>query len=59
MVSNARDDLPEPDSPVITTNLSLGISMQMPLRLCSLAPLILIKFFEFTVLFFAGIFFLV
>jgi hypothetical protein len=41
MVSNASDDFPEPDSPVITTSLSRGISTAMFLRLCSRAPLIL------------------
>src|SRR3954462_15664648 len=38
MVSNARDDLPEPDRPVITVRLSRGMSTAMPLRLCSRAP---------------------
>ena len=42
IVSKARLDLPEPDRPVSTTRLSLGISTSMFLRLCSLAPLILI-----------------
>src|SRR4029079_2967333 len=42
MVSNARDDLPEPERPVITTRLSRGISTSTFLRLCSRAPLILI-----------------
>src|SRR6478609_12069576 len=42
MVSNANDDLPEPDSPVITTSLSRGFSTSTFLRLCSRAPLILI-----------------
>ena len=45
MVSNARDDLPEPLSPVSTTNWSLGISTLRFLRLFSLAPRILIKRF--------------
>src|SRR5215471_16186603 len=44
MVSNASDDLPEPDSPVITTSLSRGISTSMFLRLCSRAPLMTIFF---------------
>src|SRR6476646_8795409 len=39
MVSNASDDLPEPDRPVMTTSLSRGIWMSMFLRLCSRAPL--------------------
>ena len=38
MVSNASDDLPEPDSPVITTSWSRGSSTSMSLRLCSRAP---------------------
>src|SRR5260221_11988797 len=38
MVSKASDDLPEPDSPVITTRLSRGMSTSMFLRLCSRAP---------------------
>jgi hypothetical protein len=38
MVSNANDDLPEPDRPVMTTSLSRGISTVMFLRLCSRAP---------------------
>src|SRR3990170_833652 len=38
MVSKASEDLPEPDSPVITTSLSRGRSSEMFLRLCSRAP---------------------
>ena len=38
MVSKASDDFPEPDSPVITVRLSLGISTSIFLRLCTLAP---------------------
>src|SRR3990172_12235308 len=38
MVSKAREDLPEPDSPVITTSLSRGISRSMFLRLCWRQP---------------------
>src|SRR5688572_12765669 len=38
MVSKASEDLPEPESPVITTSLSRGISMSTFLRLCSRAP---------------------
>src|SRR3954464_11973535 len=39
MVSNASDDFPDPESPVITTILSRGIWMSMFFRLCSRAPL--------------------
>src|SRR5690349_2436879 len=42
MVSNARDDLPDPDKPVNTTSLSRGISRSTFLRLCSRAPRIVI-----------------
>src|SRR6266480_7727411 len=42
MVSNASDDLPEPDRPVNTTSLSRGISRSTFLRLCSRAPRIVI-----------------
>src|SRR6266852_1590627 len=38
MVSKAKDDLPEPERPVITVNLSRGISTSMLLRLCCRAP---------------------
>ena len=38
-VSNAREDFPEPDNPVMTTNLSRGISTSIFFRLCSRAPL--------------------
>src|SRR5687768_8348745 len=38
MVSNARLDLPEPESPVTTISLSRGISTEMFLRLCTRAP---------------------
>src|SRR5436305_3805481 len=38
MVSNARLDLPEPESPVTTMRLSRGISSEMFLRLCTRAP---------------------
>ncbi len=38
IVSNASDDLPEPESPVITTSLSRGMSTDRFLRLCSFAP---------------------
>src|SRR3954451_8176665 len=38
MVSNARLDLPEPDSPVNTIRESRGSSRETSLRLCSRAP---------------------
>src|SRR5688500_5755432 len=38
MVSNASEDLPLPDSPVMTTSLSRGMVRLMFLRLCCLAP---------------------
>src|SRR5829696_2409478 len=38
IVSKARLDLPEPDSPVNTIRLSRGRSRWMSLRLCSRAP---------------------
>src|SRR5580700_8467265 len=38
MVSNASEDFPEPDRPVITTRLSRGISTSTFFRLCSRAP---------------------
>src|SRR5204862_7648451 len=38
MVSKASEDLPEPDSPVMTTSASRGIATVMSLRLCSRAP---------------------
>src|SRR5512147_1539851 len=37
-MSNPRVDFPEPDTPVNTTNLSLGIVRLIFLRLCSRAP---------------------
>src|SRR5213078_1245129 len=42
MVSNASEDLPEPDRPVNTASLSRGISTSMFFRLCSRAPRIVI-----------------
>src|ERR1700753_944811 len=48
MVSKARLDLPEPDSPVITIRASRGSSRETSLRLCSRAP-------EMTILSEAGI----
>src|SRR4051812_13182753 len=38
MVSNARLDFPDPESPVTTMSLSRGISTEMFLRLCTRAP---------------------
>src|ERR1041384_4531946 len=38
IVSKASDDLPDPDTPVMTTNLLRGTTTSMFLRLCSLAP---------------------
>src|ERR1700758_4823618 len=38
MVSKASEDLPDPESPVMTTRLSRGISTSTFLRLCSRAP---------------------
>src|SRR6476620_8287159 len=38
MVSKARDDLPDPDRPVMTVRLSRAMSTFTALRLCSLAP---------------------
>src|SRR6478609_3358308 len=38
IVSKARLDLPDPDSPVNTTRASRGRSMETSLRLCSRAP---------------------
>jgi hypothetical protein len=35
-----REDLPDPDTPVTTTSLFLGISTSIFFRLCILAPLI-------------------
>ena len=46
MVSNASEDLPEPDNPVKTISLSLGISKSMFFKLCSLAPFINIFFLD-------------
>src|SRR5438270_13919977 len=38
MVSNARLDFPDPDSPVTTTRLSRGISRETFFKLCTRAP---------------------
>src|SRR6185369_15094724 len=43
MVSKAREDLPEPDRPVITVKRSRGMSTLMFLRLCWRAPLTLMR----------------
>ena len=45
-VSNRlAEDFPDPDSPVMTVSLSLGISRVIPLRLCSRAPRICMLLF--------------
>src|SRR5436309_80151 len=38
MVPNAREDLPDPETPVNTTSASRGMSTSMLRRLCSRAP---------------------
>src|SRR6266498_1163137 len=38
IVSKASDDFPEPETPVMTTNLLRGTTTSMFLRLCSRAP---------------------
>ena len=38
MVSKANEDLPEPERPVITTSLFLGISSETFFKLCTRAP---------------------
>src|SRR5271166_1419674 len=38
MVSKAKEDLPDPDRPVMTVRASRGISTSTFLRLCSRAP---------------------
>src|SRR5580704_18099576 len=43
MVSKAREDFPEPLSPVITVRLLRGISTSMFLRLCWRAPCTVIR----------------
>src|SRR6185503_2579772 len=45
MVSNARDDLPEPEGPVMTVKARRGMSSEIPLRLCCRAPRIRITSF--------------
>jgi hypothetical protein len=39
-VSKAKLDFPEPESPVMTTNLCRGIATSIFFRLCNFAPLI-------------------
>src|ERR1700754_3112513 len=46
MVSNASDDFPDPDSPVMTTRASRGSSTVTSLRLCSRAPVTTIWFWR-------------
>src|SRR5882757_1464215 len=46
MVSNASEDLPEPDRPVITTSESRGSSTVTSLRLCSRAPVTTMEFWR-------------
>lgn len=43
-MSKARDDLPEPEMPVMTVKRFLGMDTSMFLRLCSRAPLIVMLF---------------
>jgi len=40
-MSKAKLDFPEPDNPVMTTNLFLGITTSIFFKLCNLAPLIM------------------
>src|SRR4051812_28573313 len=46
MVSNASEDLPDPDRPVMTTSESRGSSTVTSLRLCSRAPVTTIWFWR-------------
>src|SRR5206468_12312311 len=48
MVSKAREDLPDPLRPVMTTSLSRGISTSRFLRLCSRAPRMTIELLTLT-----------
>src|SRR3990167_8176435 len=52
MVSNAREDFPEPLRPVMTTSWSRGISRSMDLRLCSRAPRMTIRSLAIEALFY-------
>jgi hypothetical protein len=54
IVSNASDDLPEPETPVMTTSLSRGMSTSMFLRLCSRAPRMTILTIALALEIFAG-----
>ena len=45
-MSNASEDFPEPDNPVITTNLSLGIATSIFFKLCCLAPFRVMNFLD-------------
>ena len=40
MVSKAKEDFPDPERPVITTNLFFGTLKEIFFKLCSFAPLI-------------------
>jgi hypothetical protein len=50
-VSNARDDFPEPDGPVMTISALRGMSRLIPFRLCWRTPRSTIAFFFFDALF--------
>ena len=41
-MSNAREDFPDPESPVKTTSFPFGMTALMFLRLCCLAPFTII-----------------
>ena len=47
-MSNAKDDLPEPDSPVITISLFLGMTTSIFFKLWSFAPFIIMFSFGLT-----------
>ena len=55
-MSKAKEDFPDPDSPVITVISSFGIFTLRFLRLCSLDPMTLIYFFELLIDLFGKIF---
>lgn len=46
MVSKARDDLPDPETPLTTVSLPCGISQEMPFKLWVRAPRITIASFD-------------
>ncbi len=46
MVSNASDDLPDPETPLTTVSFPWGISQEMFFRLCVRAPRIMIASFD-------------